>query len=147
MNESFRFRLQRVLDYREHMKAQKSEELANYRRMLELEKRILNGLQDEKKTVAQDMNAKCNEGVRVEYLVQCGRYMDRLKTFIDRQAVNVYDMEKRVDRCRDQLTDASRKKEMLDKLRARHYERFAYHLSKEQEKQVEDLVNNRKATL
>lgn len=35
----------------------------------------------------------------------------------------------------------------MDRLRARHYERFAYHLSKEQEKQLEDLVNNRRSTI
>ena len=147
MNDNFHFRLQKVLDYRGYVKEQKSEELAKYREALEIERSILSSLEDRKKTFASEIDEKCSEGVRVEYLVHCSRYMDRLKDFIDRQMVNVSDMEKKVEDCRDQLTDASRKKEMLDRLRARHYERFAYHLAREQEKQVEDLVNNRRATL
>jgi flagellar export protein FliJ len=93
------------------------------------------------------MDEKCSEGVKVAYLVQCSRYMNRLKDFIVRQTANVSDMEKQVEICRDQLIDASKKKEMMDRLKARHYERFVYHLSKEQEKQLEDLVNNRRSTI
>lgn len=147
MNDRFNFRLQRVLDYREYVKDKKSEELAKYREMLELEKNTLHGLQNQKKTVASEMDEKCSEGVKVAYLVQCSRYMNRLKDFIERQMANVSDMERKVEICRDQLIDASKKKEMMERLRVRHYERFAYHLSREQEKQLEDLVNNRRSTV
>ena len=147
MNDRFNFRLQRVLDYRQYVKDKKCEELAKYREMLELEKKTLHGLQNQKKTVASEMDEKCSEGVKVEYLVQCSRYMSRLKDFIDRQMANVSDMERKVEICRDQLIDASKKKEMMDRLKARHYERFVYHLSKEQEKQLEDLVNNRRSMI
>jgi flagellar FliJ protein len=147
MNDRFDFKLQRVLDYREYVKDKKCEELAKYREMLELEKNTLHRLQDQKRTVAGEMDEKCSEGVTAAYLVQCSRYMNRLKDFIDRQTANVSDIEKQVEICRDQLIDASKKKEMMDRLRARHYERFAYHLSKEQEKQLEDLVNNRRSTI
>lgn len=147
MNDNFSFRLQRVLDYREYVKNQKAEELARYRALLDRERDTLNGLQVKKNTVAHAMDEKCSEGVSVEYLAQCSRYMDRLKNFIDRQNENVSEMEKKVEECRDGLTEASKEKEMLDRLRTRHYQRFAYHLSREQEKQVEDLVNNRKVNL
>ncbi|MFA6669036.1 MAG: flagellar export protein FliJ [Bacillota bacterium] len=147
MNEIFSFRLQRVLDYKEHVKNLKSEELARYRVQLDEERDTLNGLQAEKNTMAGTMDEKCSEGVRVEYLAQCNRYMDRLKTFIDKQTENVSEMEKMVEECRNDLTGASKEKEMLDRLRARHYQRFAYHLSKEQEKRLDDLVNNKKVNL
>lgn len=55
------------------------------------------------------MDEKCSEGVKVAYLVQCSRYMNRLKDFIVRQTANVSDMEKQVEICRDQLIDASKK--------------------------------------
>lgn len=147
MNDIFNFRLQRVLDYRRHMKEEKSELLARYREQLNREKDILKDLRDQKNTSVSNMDEKYTEGVSIGHLAQYGRYMDQLKTFIDRQAENVLEMNNRVEKCRENLMEASQKKEMLDRLKKRHYERFVYHLSKEQEKHVEDLVNNRRVNL
>jgi flagellar FliJ protein len=147
MNSGFNFRLQRVLDYREHLKKQKAGELTEYISHLEQEKNALSCLADTKNSLVDDMDSKCNEGIQVGYLVQCNKYIDQLNRFIDKQRENVSDIEKRVEECRENVVEASRNKEVIERLKARHYGRFSYHLSMEQEKEVEDLVNNRNISL
>jgi len=144
MSEGFNFRLQSVLDYREHIKKQKAEELAEYRRQLEQEKNALSGLVNVKTNIINEMDSKCSEGIQAGYLVECNKYIEQLNRFIDRHKENLSDMEKKVDECCQNAVEASRNKETIEKLKVRHYKKFAYHLSTEQEKEVEDLVNNRK---
>ncbi len=147
MRDNFNFRLQRVLDYRGHVKELKIKELTEHKTRLEQEVENLNVLQEERNATAYTMDEKSSEGVNVEYLAQCYRYIEQLKDFIDKQIENVSDREKEMDKCRNELIEASRNKEMLNKLKQKHYRRFAYCLSKEQEKQIDDLVNNRRVTL
>ncbi len=147
MNDSFNFRLQRVLDYREYIKMQKAEKLAEYGAQLDREKNTLNSLLEQKTVIANEMGSKCSKGVQAGYLIQCNMYIDQLKTFIDRSIDSVSNMEKKVKEGREDLVEASRKKEVMDRLKSRHYTRFSSHLAKEQEKEVEDLVNNRKVNI
>ncbi len=147
MRNNFNFKLQRVLDYRGHIKDQRAEELTEHKSRLRREIESLNALQKERDTAAYIMGEKSAEGVNVEYLAQSYRYIENLKVFINKQIDNVSVQEKEVDKCREVLIEASRDKEMLDRLKNKHYERFAYSLSKKLEKQIDDLVNNRRGTL
>lgn len=141
MNTNFKFRLQKVLDYRETVEIRKKEEMAKALKHLEEEKRALSTLMDEKECTFFKMNDRSNKGISAGYLVQYNKYLESLNVFIDKQKANLGNAEKNVEECRGNLIKASRNKRIMYKLKDKCYDRFVYQLNRDQEKEVEDIVN------
>ncbi len=141
MNTSFKFKLQKVLDYKELQEKQKMGEMANAMQLLQEEKKALDRLLMEKEWTFSQMNVQSSKGVQAGYLTQYNRYLESLNTFIDEQRTSLNLAENKVDRCRESLVEASVNKKIMDKLKEKYYHRFLYQINREQEKEVEDVVN------
>lgn len=141
MKEKFEFRFQKILDYRETIKKQKQEELTGYMKRLEEEKERLNELIVKRQSIFNEMDSKSSSGIPAYHLIQYSKYLQSLKSFIERQKLSTDVMEKKVEYCREELVEASMDQRVMGKLKAREYDKFAYELNREREKEIDDLVN------
>lgn len=142
MTARFRFGLQKVLDYREHVEKQRIEALAGAINKAREEEKILESLRKEKEWAFYCLRDITSSGTTAGYLAQYNRYIKALDQHINLQMLNLSNAEREVEECRRSLERAVKDRKIIGKLKEKQYGRFAYYINREQQKEAEDLVNH-----
>lgn len=137
--KKFKFRLQKVLDYRETVKAEKKRELG-------LKNRELLEAEQEKQTLLEAHDAQNVNGddvMRMSELHLSGIYQARLQQAIEEQEVIVAEAVKAVEVARDFYTKAAVDTGALSVLKERRKDEYAYERKRYDGKVNNDLVMQR----
>lgn len=137
--KKFKFRLERVRQYRDLVKQEKLRELLICHHKLEEDRARLMYLKEEQ------LRGEVNEGavISVSEIELWGNYGERLREEIERQHEEIKDSERRVVEARAAYIEASKDAEALEKLKKKKHEQFNELVQKEDEKFLDELAVQR----
>ncbi len=143
--KKFEFSLERILNYRQSI--------------YDKEKNVLMGLYATRNDIEQELDgykktygALCEEqkisvqnGIEVfEYKQLCLR-LESAKRKIEEVTENLKNIEYKIDRQKDVVTQASKEVKVFENLKEKKQEEFDFELSKEEQERIMELVGNKAA--
>lgn len=137
----YKFRLQKLLDYKIKVEEEKKNKLGSAVRRLENEKNRMSELKKEFSNMRSLFQEKTSQGMAVNELKILANYIDYYKRGIKEQKVRIKMAESYLSSCREELVAATREKKMIEKLREIDYNKYLYEEQKKEEKLVDDLVS------
>lgn len=140
--KKFRYRLEKVLQYREIVKTEKKRELSIRLAVLrEAEDKL-----DELYRQQAANNLPGNVVVNAEEFFMRGQYSVRLKEEIIHQKLVILDEEKKVEEAKQAYIEAAREVKTLDMLKSKRKEQYEEYVRKEEEKFLDETVVQRHST-
>lgn len=137
----YKFRLQKLLDYKTKVEEEKKNKLGSAVKRLEKEKRKMAELKKEFSDMQSLFQEKTSQGMAVNELKILANYIDYYKRGIKAQKVRIKMAEDYLSACREELIAATREKRMIEKLKETDYSKYLYEEQKKEEKLVDDLVS------
>lgn len=137
----YKFKLQKLLDYKISIEEQKKNELSLANKRLAEEKEKLQVLLNKQKAMNNSFQEKTSKGIEVNELKLLVNYIDYYKRSIKSQRLNIKMAEDYLESCRAELIKASQEKKMMEKLKEIDYGKYLYSEQKKEEKLVDDLVS------
>lgn len=132
----FSFRLQSVLNVKSQQEDNLKNELGKAIRKLEDEKRKLAKLESELENLSIKFNEKAKK-TTVKKLIEYKKYLSLLTPKIKSQKENVNCAALNVDKVREELLQAVKERQILDKLKEKKKEEFLL-----EEKKLEQKIND-----
>ncbi|HPL53737.1 MAG TPA: flagellar export protein FliJ [Bacillota bacterium] len=136
----YKFRLQKLLDYKASIEEKKKNELGIAIKRLEKEKHRL----AEQKQSLNEMNVtfkkETAKGLAVNKLKILLNYIDYYKRGIKQQKIRVKLAEDYLSICREELIKATQEKKMMEKLKEIDFNKYLYDEQKKDEKLIDDLI-------
>lgn len=121
MPARFSFSLQKVLDLRAHHEEQAALDFSKKKAALEYEKKMLNALHEKKEEVMNNAE-KDEERADLRSLIIVQNYINDLNGKIDKKKEQVSQKNKLVKKSLAELTEAVKKKKIMEKLKEHKYE-------------------------
>jgi len=137
----YKFRLQKLLDYKTKVEEEKKNKLGSAVKRLEKEKRKMAELKKEFSDMQSLFQEKTSQGMAVNELKILANYIDYYKRGIKAQKVRIKMAEDYLSACREELIAATREKKMIEKIKEKDYSKYLYEEQKKEEKLVDDLVS------
>ncbi len=138
---AYKFKLQKLLDYRTNMEEEKKNQLSFALKRLEEEKDKLSELKFKQKEMEKTFKEKTSHGIAVNELKLLANYIDYYKRGIKEQKIRVKMAEDHLSTCREELIAATQEKKMIEKLREIDFKKYLYEEQKKEEKLIDDLVS------
>ena len=138
---AYKFRLQKLLDYKVNIEQEKKNELSFALKRLEEEKSRLLQLNHKQNEMNGIFKEKTFKGMAVNELKLLVNYIDYYKRGIKGQRVKIKMAEDYLTNCREELIKATQEKKMLEKLKEIDFGKYLYEEQKKEEKLVDDLVS------
>ena len=139
MYDTFKFKLQKLLDYRAKVEKQKNIQMSDAVSKLTEQESILSNMIEEKEMVFHSMRDRSNEGVLAVHLRQYNCYLSCLHASIGQQIQTVDNVKKEVDECRTSLIGAVKDKQLINNLKEKHLYEYVYKSDKKLEKEIEKI--------
>jgi len=121
---SFQFRFQRVLDVREQQEDLEEIEFARVQNRLRSEKQTLEELEQKLDDHYQNIRTRRKAGASASNFSQQQEYTQYLLGQIDRQKEVVEEWEQKLETQREQLIEASQRRQVLERLKENDHEQF-----------------------
>lgn len=137
----YKFRLQKLLNYKVSVEEEKKNELNKASKRLEEEKNRLFSIKRKLNEMNSTFHEKTSQGMTVNELKLLANYIDYYKRSIKEQKVKIKMAEDYLSICRGELIKATQEKKMVEKLKEIDYEKYLYEEQKKEEKMVDDLVS------
>lgn len=137
----YKFRLQKLLDYKKSIEEEKKNELGKAAKRLEEEKNKLLALKQRLNEMNSRFQKKTSQGVAVNELKILANYIDYYKRGIKEQRTKIKMAEDYLSICREELIKATQEKKMIEKLKETDYNKYLYNEQKKEEKLVDELVS------
>jgi flagellar FliJ protein len=138
---AYKFKLQKLLDYKTDIEEEKKNELSLALKRLEEEKQKLEELKQKQKEMNNTFQEKSSSGMTANELKLLANYIDYYKRSIKQQKVRIKMAEDYLESCREELIKATQEKKMMEKLKEIDYKKYLYGEQKKEEKLVDDLVS------
>lgn len=132
----FRYRLERVLQYRQVVKKEKHRDLIKEQMRLQEHLNTLGGLETE----LQNVGVADGAVLLARDVKAIGEYAGRLRANIAETHGAIDEARKRVERAADIYREAAKEAEALEKLKARKSAEFQAYVLKEEEKFLDELA-------
>lgn len=137
----YKFRLQKLLDYKKSLEEEKKNELGKAFKRLEEEKNRLFALKQSLNEMNSTFQEKTSQGLAVNKLKILANYIDYYKRGIKEQRTKIKMAEEYLSICREELIKATQEKKMVEKLKETDYNKYLYNEQKKEEKLVDELVS------
>jgi len=137
----YKFRLQKLLNYKVSIEEEKKNELSKASKRLEEEKKRLIELKQKLNEMNSALHEKTSQGMTVNELKILANYIDYYKGSIKEQKVKIKMAEDYLSTCREELIKATQEKKMIEKLKEIDYGKYLYEEQKKEERLVDDLVS------
>jgi flagellar protein FliJ len=137
----YKFRLQKLQDYKISMEEEKKNELSLANKRLEVEKKRLLELKQKQNEMSITFQEKTSQGMAVNELKLLANYIDYYKRSIKEQRIKIKMAEDYLSTCRKELIKATQEKKMIEKLKEIDHGKYLYSEQKKEEKLVDDLVS------
>lgn len=140
--KKFKFRLEKVLHFRNLVKEEKKRLLYEATRMLNEATLHLEFLREEfLKNSIED-----GQIYLAEELLRRSQYSQRLKRLSELQLLKIMECEKAVEEAKQNYIEANKEYEILEKLKERKKEQFDEYVKHEEDKTLDELVTQRGLT-
>jgi len=139
MAKRFKYRLERVLQYREHVRDERRRELLIANRELRQGEQRVSELQE---ALSQNVVASGGE-TSAGAIYLAGAYAARLKELIERQLAKNADMQKEVAQALERYIEASKDSEALKILKRKKFEEYRAYIDREEAKFLDELTTQR----
>ena len=126
----YRFNLQILLDYRKRVEEGIQIELSQIHRELEKERQLLISLKDEKNHYEEELAKREEKRIDVDEGILYRDYLKGMRTKIKKQREVVAKILPELDKKRDDLLAATKKRKVLEKIRENDWKRFVKVLAK-----------------
>ena len=137
----YKFKMQKLLDYKMSIEEEKKNELSLAIKRLEDEKSKLEELKQKQNEMNNSFQEKTSCGMAVNELKLLANYIDYYKRSIKEQRIKIKMAEDYLSTCREELIKAIQEKKMMEKLKEIDYRKYLYSEQKKEEKLVDDLVS------
>ncbi len=117
--------------------------MGKIKRAVNKEKRRLENITKEKRQCRQKLQEKQGDGKKVNEIVICLNYLNKLSKDIDKQKKCLKDVEKEYDIKRSELIEAMKKRKTLDRLKENEMEAFNYSEMKIEQDMMSEMAANR----
>jgi len=138
---AYKFRLQKLLNYKVSIEEEKKNELNKASKRLEEEKNKLLAVKQKLNEMNSTFHEKTSLGMSVNELKLLANYIDYYKRSIKEQKIKIRMAEDYLSTCRGELIKATQEKKMVEKLKEIDYGKYLYEEQKKEEKLVDDLVS------
>jgi flagellar FliJ protein len=140
--KKFNFRLQKVMEYKEHREKDKQRELAQAREILQREKEVLSEMEEQKFSCEKNLLKKRKEKVnlRENHLHQV--YLTKIVKGIKKQEVSVRESEKECSKKIENLLETSREKKSLEKLKGKKLVSYLQEILRAEQKEIDEFARD-----
>lgn len=138
--KKFKFRLEKVLQFRKIVQDEK-------KRILNILMRQLREMEDTIEYLEKEfLNNVINEGavLTVEELSLKGSYGERLKNELINKKLAMLDLNEKLEEARKAYIEATQEVEVLEKLRERKHEQYNEMIMQHEQKMMDELVTQRR---
>ncbi|MBW2252341.1 MAG: flagellar export protein FliJ [Deltaproteobacteria bacterium] len=139
----YKFSLQSLLNHRKHIEENLDKELGRIKRAVNNEKRRLENIKTEKLKCTKELPKKQGDGKKVNEIILCFNYLDKLSKDIDKQKRCLNDVEKEYDIKRNELIEAMKKRKTLEQLKEKDMKAFNYSKMKVEQDIMNEVAANR----
>lgn len=137
---SFQFRFQRVLDVREQQEDLEEIEFARVQNRLRSERETLEELEQKLEDHYQNMRNSRKMGGSASSFSQQQEYTQYLLGQIERQKEVVEDWERKLEKQREQLIEASQRREVLETLKENDHEEFQKEVLRSERRELNQVA-------
>ncbi len=138
----YKFNLQSLLNHRKHIEENLDKELGQIKRTVNREKRRLESIANEKMNCQQKLQKKQGDGKKINEIILCFNYLDKLSKDFDKQTRCLQDVEKEYDIKRSELIEAMKKRKTLDRLKEKEMKAFNYSQMKVEQDMMNEVAAN-----
>lgn len=142
---AFKFKLQKLLEYKETIEGLKKTEYGDAIYRLGLEEEKLMSLNEEKREVMEKKEAN-GKVTSIAELKMYSEYLKILSIKIGEQKQLVKQREEERDRAQDELLFAMQEKKAFEKLKEKEYKKYIMEEKKKEEKVVDQIVTYKTST-
>ena len=141
--QKFRFKLQRLLDFRKIREEQAEGEFAKATRVFLHEKELLRQLEATLEKMLNELKKEQEKSTSLLMLKMFQDYIDRTREGIRLQAVKVAAAADRRQTCLRLFEEATRKRKVVDNLRDKKLEQYQAEVLQEEQAFLDDLAGQR----
>jgi flagellar FliJ protein len=117
--KKFNFRLQKVLEFKEHIEKQKQQELIRIRTRLEQERQTLLKLSNEQQTYQHNRLESTKQGATPNEILMIEKYLQHLKRKIQKQYLIIHQQQIHFTKKQEELRAIMQEKKSLEKYKAK----------------------------
>jgi flagellar FliJ protein len=136
----FKFKLQRVLEIREHKERLLKSELAELKRLYKQEESILRELQYKHTQYLRRLIELQKEPfIVVEEISFFHTYVDKLHDDCNAQRERLNELSKRIEGVKEKLIEARKERRILEKLRERYWKAFQFEVERVEQNFLDEI--------
>ncbi|MCD6169369.1 MAG: flagellar export protein FliJ [Candidatus Latescibacteria bacterium] len=137
----FNFRLQKVMEFKEHKQKENERKLAGVKQELHKREGELSEMNNRKDNCQQRIVEKNSSHINVPEMQAYYLYLVRLTQQIREQMKQIWRLQKDAEDRRKLLLKSVQEKEMLKKLRDRYYLSYRRELERSEQKQLDEIAS------
>ncbi len=141
--KKFKFRLEKLENSKRYMERQKALELAEKNRLLDLEKKKMTALLEEKSRLQREM--KSRSAFKALEMIHYWQFLVKLRRSLDEQKRKVQQAEAASETIRTELMKISQEKKILEKLHEKNYQNYLNEYNREDQKFVDEVATQTRA--
>lgn len=130
----YKYKMEKVLDYRSTVEKHKVEDFAKINQKLDLEKKHLDNLEEEfdlkKREITTDVNS-----MKMSFL-----YKEKLKTELTYQKKKVDEIIHKANDAREVLIEARKDRKIMEMLKEKDEEKFQHEMLTREQKELDDFT-------
>lgn len=112
------------------------------KRAVNIEKRKLESITKEKINCQQKLHQKQDDAKKINEIILCFNYLDKLSKDIDKQKRCLKEIEKEYEIKRSELIEAMKKRKTLDRLKEKEMKAFNYSEMKVEQDMMNEVAAN-----
>ena len=141
----FKFRMERVLSYKQTIENHKKSQYGRAQQNLNNEEMKLNTITQYKENMKNEKNLSATK-TNVGNLAMYNNYINNITIEIKSQEKIVVESLEEVEEAKKEMVHAVKEKKMFEKLRENEYEKYLYEVQKQEEKEVDTIVSYKTST-
>ena len=135
----FNFPLQFLLEYRERKEKQLKRELAEIIKKWRKERKLLEGLKKEEMKCQGELRKRRECGkVEIPYVLLYQSYLEELARKIEKEEMKVRKLYAMMEKKREELTDASKEKKTVERLKRKRWLEFVNYMEKREQEMIDE---------
>jgi flagellar FliJ protein len=138
----YTFKLQTVLDHRQFIEDNLKKEFADIRQQALAARQELETLKKKEMNTAAVLKQEQAAGLSSAQVVAYQAYLNRLAVRMDRQALLINEIEEKESQKQDELLDAMKKRQILEKLKDQGLDRYRASMSQKEMKFIDEIAVN-----
>jgi len=138
----YKFSLESLLNHRKHLEENLDKELGRIKRALNTEERRLERLTKNKIKCQQNLQKNQDDGKKINEIILCFNYLDKLALDIDKQKKCLKNVEKEYEIKHSELIEAMKKRKTLDRLKEKEMKAFNYSEMKVEQEMMNEVAAN-----